>query len=108
MVVVADAVLNLGGKFCRDRFTRGVALATAVVLWLFPGVGVQLLALLRSLALTPDPPCRAGSVAVRWSRQQRWRSSGVPIGVGGGGEIEREATVMAQPCWSTSEEAVLL
>ncbi|MEH6709533.1 MAG: chromate efflux transporter [Alloalcanivorax venustensis] len=46
VVVVADAVLNLGGKFCRDRFTRGVALATAVVLWLFPGVGVQLLALL--------------------------------------------------------------
>ncbi|MEP4373012.1 MAG: chromate transporter, partial [Alloalcanivorax venustensis] len=41
-----DAVLNLGGKFCRDRFTRGVALATAVALWLFPGVGVQLLALL--------------------------------------------------------------
>ena len=28
VVVVADAVLNLGGKFCRDRFTRGVALAT--------------------------------------------------------------------------------
>ena len=46
VVVVADAVLNLGGKFCRDRFTRGVALATAVVLWLFPGFGVQLLALL--------------------------------------------------------------
>ncbi|MEP4524987.1 MAG: chromate efflux transporter [Alloalcanivorax venustensis] len=46
VVVVADAVLNLGGKFCRDRFTRGVALATAVALWLFPGVGVQLLALL--------------------------------------------------------------
>ena len=46
VVVVADAVLNLGGKFCRDRFTRGVALATAVMLWLFPGVGVQLLALL--------------------------------------------------------------
>ncbi|MCH9782668.1 MAG: chromate efflux transporter [Gammaproteobacteria bacterium] len=46
VVVVADAVLNLGGKFCRDRLTRGVALATAVVLWLFPGVGVQLLALL--------------------------------------------------------------
>ena len=45
VVVVADAVLNLGGKFCRDRFTRGVALATAVALWLFPGVGVQLLAL---------------------------------------------------------------
>ena len=46
VVVVADAVLNLGGKFCRDRFTRGLALATAVTLWLFPGVGVQLLALL--------------------------------------------------------------
>jgi chromate transporter len=45
VVVVADAVLNLGGKFCRDRFTRGLALATAVTLWLFPGVGVQLLAL---------------------------------------------------------------
>jgi chromate transporter len=45
VVVVADAVLTLGGKFCRDRFTRGLALATAVALWLFPGVGVQLLAL---------------------------------------------------------------
>jgi len=46
VVVVADAVLNLGGKFCRDRFTRGLALATALILWLFPGIGVQLLALL--------------------------------------------------------------
>jgi len=45
VVVVADAVLTLGGKFCRDRFTRGLALATALALWLFPGVGVQLLAL---------------------------------------------------------------
>lgn len=45
VVVVADAVLTLGGKFCRDRFTRGLALATALALWLLPGVGVQLLAL---------------------------------------------------------------
>jgi len=46
VIVVADAVLTLGGKFCRDRFTRGLALATALILWLFPGIGVQLLALL--------------------------------------------------------------
>jgi chromate transporter len=63
VVVVADAVLTLGGKFCRDRFTRGLALATALALWLFPGVGVQLLALVlaaligrRRLKPSPTPP----------------------------------------------------
>ncbi|HEX5678822.1 MAG TPA: chromate efflux transporter [Alcanivorax sp.] len=63
VVVVADAVLTLGGKFCRDRFTRGLALATAVALWLFPGVGVQMLALAlaallgrRFLKTTAAPP----------------------------------------------------
>ncbi len=63
VVVVADAVLTLGGKFCRDPFTRGLALGTAVVLWLFPGVGVQMLALaaaaligLRFLKVPETPP----------------------------------------------------
>ena len=74
VVVVADAVLNLGGKFCRDRFTRGVALATAVVLWLFPGVGVQLLALLVAALVgrrwlkpaAPPEDAGAGESRVAW------------------------------------------
>lgn len=46
VVVVADAVLKMGGKFCRDGTTRALAVLTAALLWLWPGIGTQLLALL--------------------------------------------------------------
>jgi len=46
VVVVADAVLTLGGKFCRDRLTRTLAIATAAILWWLPGIGIQVLALM--------------------------------------------------------------
>ena len=46
VVVVADAVLKMGGKFCRDGTTRALAVLTAVLLWLWPGIGTQLLTLL--------------------------------------------------------------
>tara|TARA_A100001391_G_scaffold133055_1_gene92093 strand:+ start:10766 stop:11905 length:1140 start_codon:yes stop_codon:yes gene_type:complete len=46
VVVVADAVLTLGGKFCRDHLTLALALLTAASLWLWPGIATQLVALL--------------------------------------------------------------
>ncbi|MFC6330351.1 chromate transporter, partial [Alloalcanivorax gelatiniphagus] len=46
VVVVADAVLTLGGKFCQDRLTLALALLTAASLWLWPGIATQLVALL--------------------------------------------------------------
>ncbi|MCH2559522.1 MAG: chromate transporter, partial [Alcanivorax sp.] len=59
VVVVADAVLTLGGKFCRDGLTRALALATAVLLWAWPGIGTQLLVLLAA-ALIGLAPRRGG------------------------------------------------
>ncbi|SOC00684.1 chromate transporter [Alloalcanivorax xenomutans] len=51
VVVVADAVWNMGRRFCPDTLTRGLALATAVLLWWWPGVVTQLLALLLAAAI---------------------------------------------------------
>lgn len=71
VVVVADAVLTLGGKFCRDGLTRGLALATAVLLWAWPGIGTQLLVLLAAalIGLAPrrggEPPATHGAAPPR-------------------------------------------
>ncbi|MCC4308692.1 chromate efflux transporter [Alcanivorax marinus] len=71
VVVVADAVLTLGGKFCRDGPTRALALATAVLLWAWPGIGTQLLALLAAalIGLTwrrgGEPPATDGTATPR-------------------------------------------
>ena len=46
VVVVADAVLKMSGKFCQDGTTRALAVLTAVLLWLWPGIVTQLLTLL--------------------------------------------------------------
>ena len=46
VVVVADAVLTMGGKFCQDPLTRVLAVLTAASLWLWPGIATQLVALL--------------------------------------------------------------
>ncbi|MBM7333662.1 MAG: chromate efflux transporter [Alcanivorax sp.] len=71
VVVVADAVLTLGGKFCRDGPTRALALATALLLWAWPDIGTQLLALLAAALIGlawrrgGEPPATDGTATPR-------------------------------------------
>ncbi len=51
LVVVLDATLSMFGSFCKNGLTRGVAVATAIALLLFPATWVQLLALALAGAL---------------------------------------------------------
>lgn len=46
LVVVADAVLTMAGQFCRQRLTLALAVGTAALLWLLPGLLAQFTALL--------------------------------------------------------------
>ncbi|WP_375057448.1 chromate efflux transporter [Zobellella sp. DQSA1] len=46
LVVVADAVLTMAGQFCRQRLTLALAVGTAALLWLMPGLFAQFAALL--------------------------------------------------------------
>jgi len=48
VVVVADAVVTLFGSFCKSRITVGLAVLTAVMLWVLPGYWTQMGALLLS------------------------------------------------------------
>lgn len=93
VVVVADAVLSLGGRFCRQPVTRALALATAVLVWWWPGIAAQLLALL-SAALVgsvwlggdprPDAPRAHGARVGRWSLLAYVLLWGALWGVAGG------------------------
>ncbi|NHI00020.1 chromate efflux transporter [Oceanimonas sp. MB9] len=51
LVVVTDAVLTMAGQFCRRRLTQALAVGTAALLWLWPGLAAQFVALLAA-ALT--------------------------------------------------------
>ena len=42
VVVVADATLSMWGSFCKDRLTRIIAVAAAMVLLVVPGLWVQI------------------------------------------------------------------
>lgn len=71
VVVVADAVLKMAARFCRETPTRGLALVTAAALWCWPGIAVQMLALVvaallgwRFLHGEPDAGEPAGRVRV--------------------------------------------
>lgn len=46
LVVVADAVLTMAGQFCRRHLTLALAVGTAALLWLWPGLLAQFIALL--------------------------------------------------------------
>ncbi len=50
VVVVADAVLGMWGQFCRQRLTQALALVSAIILLLWPGIFSQM-ALLAVCAL---------------------------------------------------------
>lgn len=51
LVVVADAVLTMAGQFCRQRLTLTIAVLSAALLWLLPGLAGQFVVLLAA-ALT--------------------------------------------------------
>ncbi len=51
VVVVADATYSMFGTFCRQRWTACIAVFTAVLLLLLPGIGTQLLCLLLATGL---------------------------------------------------------
>ncbi len=51
LVVVADAVLTMAGQFCRQRLTLTIAVLTAALLWLQPGLAAQFVALLAAALL---------------------------------------------------------
>ncbi len=72
VVVVADAVWNMGRRFCPDALTRTLALATAVLLWWWPGIVTQLLTLLLAaligagwLKRTVETVPESGAIRVR-------------------------------------------
>ncbi|MBL7249988.1 chromate efflux transporter [Alcanivorax marinus] len=73
-VVVADAVLNMAGKFCRDRLTLALAVFTAAALWLWPGIATQLVALLVAALIAQtrhqdrqgDPASATAAAPRRW------------------------------------------
>jgi chromate transporter len=46
LVVVADAVLTMAGQFCRQRLTLTLAVLSAALLWLLPGLLGQFVVLL--------------------------------------------------------------
>ena len=51
VVVVADAVVNMFGSFCKNKITVGLAVLTAVALWVVPGYWTQMMALLLSASV---------------------------------------------------------
>ncbi len=46
LVVVADAVLTMASQFCRQRLTQAIAVLSAALLWLLPGLVGQFVVLL--------------------------------------------------------------
>jgi chromate transporter len=51
VVVVADAILGMADNFCRRRLTTGIAVVTATVLLIFPGLWSQALVLIAAAIL---------------------------------------------------------
>ena len=73
VVVVADAVLSMSRAFCTDVLTRALAVGTAVVMWQWPGMFVQMALLVvaatigyRYLCESSATP-RSSAPPVRWA-----------------------------------------
>ena len=73
VVVVADAVLSMSRTFCTVPLTRGLAVGTAVVMWQWPGMLMQMLLLLIAAAVgyaLLREPVKQGtdvSTRIRWA-----------------------------------------
>ncbi|WP_417604485.1 chromate efflux transporter [Oceanimonas baumannii] len=71
LVVVADAVLSMAGQFCRSRLPLSLAVGTAALLWIWPGLAAQFAALLTAgitgaLLLTPGGDKTANKPLINW------------------------------------------
>lgn len=71
LVVVADAVLSMAGQFCRSRLTLSLAVSTAALLWIWPGLAAQFAALLAAgiagaFLLTPGGDKTANKPLINW------------------------------------------
>lgn len=71
LVVVADAVLSMAGQFCRSRLTLSLAVGTAALLWIWPGLAAQFAALLAAgiagaFLLTPGGDKTANKPLINW------------------------------------------
>ena len=51
LVVVADAILTMSKQFCRQQTTLTIAIITAALLWLLPGIGMQFIVLFGAAAV---------------------------------------------------------
>src|SRR5699024_9456842 len=71
LVVVADAILTMSKQFCRQQITLTIAIITAALLWLLPGIGMQFIALLGAavagmLLLKSIPHQTKAPLTIQW------------------------------------------
>lgn len=71
LVVVADAVLTMAGQFCRQQSTLVIAVLSAALLWLLPGLGTQFVvlvvaALTGAFLLKAEPIAQTRPLGVNW------------------------------------------
>lgn len=71
LVVVADAILTMSKQFCRQQTTLTIAMITAALLWLLPGLGMQFIALLGAavagMLLLKSPPHQTKApLTIQW------------------------------------------
>lgn len=71
LVVVADAILTMSKQFCRQQITLTIAIITAALLWLLPGIGMQFIALLGAavagmLLLKSTPHQTKAPLTIQW------------------------------------------
>jgi chromate transporter len=72
VVVVADATLGMFGSFCKGRLTAGLCVATAALLLFFPGVGIQLLALLAAAIIGIAFISKEGTAPAEGDGRVKW------------------------------------